>query len=419
MLATPRVAEALERASAIGRALAQPEREHLRGPGFSQGCAGVALLHAALARATGDEAAAGRADVWYAAAVAELSRTPAGPGLFRGVAGVAWACHAIERLLDRTPHAEDTEEADQALLALARAPARHNTYELTMGTVGLGVHALEHPDPGFAEALVAAVVDRLAEGAVVEPDGITWESDAAMMPKASPEMSLGHRNLGLAHGVPGVIALLARIVAGGGPARATELLEGAVAWMAARAAEATDGGVVRLACARTRAGDLVGQTRAAWCTGAPGVGIALLAAAQAAGRDDWRRLAVAALRSDGDGDPRAAGVVDPGICHGSAGLGLVYVRAHAATGEPAFAAAARRWTAVTLDGTRDSDDGFAGAWAMELDADGAPRRARIPGVLSGAAGIGLVLLTAADPSIRGWDAPLLTNVDGIANAARA
>src|SRR6185369_7304354 len=88
----------------------------------------------------------------------------------------------------------------------------------------------------------------------------------------------GYTNLGLAHGVPGVIAILARyITAGVDVARARVLLEAGVdylryvAWLPSQPNS---------------------QARVAWCYGDLGVAIALMSAGTALGRDDWRRDAL-------------------------------------------------------------------------------------------------------------------------------
>ena len=81
--------------------------------------------------------------------------------------------------------------------------------------------------------------------------------------------------------------------------------------------------------------------------------------------------------------PDQTGVVDAGLCHGSAGLAHLFNRMYQMTAEPILADAARLWVGRTLelcsaalarDATR-TDDAARAAWNG-------------PGLLEGAAGIG-------------------------------
>jgi len=110
--------------------------------------------------------------------------------------------------------------------------------------VGFGVYALEQlPSPSAIECL-AYVVDRLDEIAERSADGITWFALPKLLPDSQRQLCPnGYYNLGVAHGVAGVIAFLANVYAlderevrGVTRVRtkARQLLEGAVAWLLAR-----------------------------------------------------------------------------------------------------------------------------------------------------------------------------------------
>jgi lantibiotic modifying enzyme len=86
--------------------------------------------------------------------------------------------------------------------------------------------------------------------------------------------------------------------------------------------------------------------------------------------------------------PERSGVVDAGLCHGTAGVALLFHRLAEITGDLAAAAAAATWGERLLG---------------EVAADRLPPS---PGLLDGRAGVVLALLSLAGLD-RGWEAALL------------
>src|SRR5262249_12379647 len=155
-----------------------------------------------------------------------------------------------------------------------------------------------------------------------------------------PHSPHGYYNLGLAHGVPGVIALLgAACAAGVGVATARPLLDGAVRWLLAQ--QEPDGAgfsyCIQPGASHPR------SPRLAWCYGDPGVAAAVLLAARCVGELAWEREALAVALRAAARPPDQAGVQDAGLCHGAAGLGHLFNRLYQATGEPRLAEAACFW----------------------------------------------------------------------------
>jgi hypothetical protein len=75
-------------------------------------------------------------------------------------------------------------------------------------------------------------------------------------------------------------------------------------------------------------------------------------------------------------------VVDASICHGSAGLAHIFNRLYQATGQSVFRSAAEEWLQHLVE-----------TWCPDAE----------PGLLTGAAGVGLVLLAASTPHEPRWD----------------
>lgn len=372
------------------------------------GIAGLAVFHAYLARASDDDDTAQTAGQSLALAMEQTAATRMSPSLYGGFTGVAWAVeHLSAQLLDTGD--DDPNEAVDALLIeyLKRTPWRGD-YDLIVGLVGLGVYALERLPRATAAECLELVIDRLAEIAERTAQGITWRTRPELLPEWQRELCpRGYYNLGLAHGVPGVIALLGQACAASvAREKAEPLLEGAGAWLLAqrlptgspsRFASWTAPGIEPKAC------------RSAWCYGDPGVAAALFGAARRVNKPDWEGAALDLMHGAAARAPEDASVGDAGLCHGAAGLAHIFNRFYQATGEDDFKIAARYWFEQTLE-LRRPGQCIAGFAALDRNDDGEQRWVDDPGLLTGAAGIALSLLAAATDIEPEWDRMLLTSL---------
>ena len=307
--------------------------------------------------------------------------------------GVAWAISHLSDAVD-----EGEPDATAALLA-DRLPSWLGPHDLLNGLAGVGAYALARlPHPDAARCL-AGVVDALADRAMTTDQGITWWTEPAWLePAWRARYPDGCYDLGVAHGVPGVIGVLAgALKAGVAAERARALLAGAVAWLLAQRLPDDERSCFP---SWSAPGSAPVPARTAWCYGDPGIAAVLLAAARAAAEPSWQREAIAVALAAARRAPEATGVVDAGLCHGAVGLGHLYQRLHAATGEPALGAAAVDWIARAL-AMRRPGEGVAGFVAHGV------RAGRDAGLLTGAAGVGLALLAALGDDEPAWDAILL------------
>lgn len=215
----------------------------------------------------------------------------------------------------------------------------------------------------------------------------------------------GFINLGVAHGVPGAIAMLAGARAAG-IAESRPLLDDAVAWLLAQKLPAGAGS--RFATEVWLDGDGAPQPSSlAWCYGDLGIAATLLAAGRTVGESGWEREALKIARAAAARPPaREKECVDACLCHGAAGVGHLFNRLHQATGEPVFAAAARTWLLEALD-RRQPGAPFGGFRTQAMGPEGVKGWRDEPGFLTGAAGIGLCLLAAATALEPAWDRILL------------
>jgi len=376
------------------------------------GKVGVALFHGYLARTAHlpTKRHAERADQLIDNAIDALARIPMRPGLYGGFTGVAWAAEHLSRLLSEREHESGaagdddmSEEIDESLLTALAAPWTGD-YDLVSGLAGFGVYALQRIPRPSAVRCLEAIIDRLDETAESLDQGISWFTAPELIPPPRrEEYPRGGYNMGVAHGVPGVIGLLADACRLGiRPEKAHPLLEGAVRWVLSHRLREQ-----RASCfpAWVVPGIEARPSRLAWCYGDPGVAATLLSAARAVGNEEWERAALE-IALHAATAPDESGVQDAGLCHGAFGLAHLYNRIyHAGGGEP-FADAARLWYSRGLD-MRHPGRGIAGFASWEFDADRQLSWQTDPGFLTGAAGVGLALLAGVTPVEPEWDRLLM------------
>jgi hypothetical protein len=412
----------------------------LSNPTLAGGTAGVALFFAYRAGRGGGPGAAGDTDA--AALLLErcteaLATTPLAPDLYGGFSGVAWTAEHLygPRFAPETPEATEgdgedpLEEIDAALLHYLDHSPWKADYDLIRGLAGFGVYALERLPRPSAVACLAKIVDRFAETAEHGPQGTTWHTAPELLPDWQRAIFPGgYYNLGVAHGVPAVVAMLGaaaaaagRMGAAGDPAaadlaeRARSLGEGASRWLLAQ--QLPPGNPFRFGT--TFSPETPPQrSRLAWCYGDPGIAAALLVTARARGDAALERLAIELALEAGNRPAEVSGVRDAGLCHGSAGLAHLFNRMYQETGEPQLAAVSRRWFEHALD-FRQPGKGLAGYLAFQFEDDAVTERWRAdPGLLEGVAGIGLALLGGLGDFAPAWDRILMLSAAGADPAPR-
>jgi len=175
--------------------------------------------------------------------------------LFGGFTGIAWSvAHLRAWLLD--PDDDSTKPIDGILQKSLSRKSWRGSYDLVSGLIGFGIYALEQLPRPLAIECLKQVIDRLDEIAERGPEGITWFTPPDLLSDTQREMHpKGYYDLGLAHGVPGVIAFLGRVcslnVDGAAmlaktQAKAQSLLDGAVPWLLAQKMTSRTSSVFRI-----------------------------------------------------------------------------------------------------------------------------------------------------------------------------
>lgn len=318
-------------------------------------------------------------------------------GLDDGAARLGWT---IAHLAEPTLASDRCARLDQMLLdAVERWTG---VYDWHHGLVGFGIYALARGEAGIP--LASRVLDRLEQTALRSGDGIAWPTPPHLLPpnhlEVAPE---GYWNLGLPHGIPGIIALLARFVARGIQVpRASRLLHGAVEFILSVPAPSSGG---RYPPWLPNAKPI--STRLAWCYGDLGVATAILGAGLYANEQRWVTEGLALARSCAARTLEQARIHDAGLCHGTAGIAHMFHRIARATNDEPLRIAARAWTVETLRTQTDAPIAgyprvyeIAGELMLEEDAS----------LLTGCTGVALALHAAISEVEPAWDRMLLLDL---------
>ena len=317
--------------------------------------------------------------------------------IFSGWLATAWTLEHLQRVFPGDNRALDEARAELARRAHDLLATKEWTepFDLFKGLIGFGVHAMERRKAG--EDDLRRVIDHLADLAEYDEDEqfASWwrPPEHCGGPKSWPD---GQYNLGLAHGTPGAVALLAatvRVGLAGDDGR--KLLHKAVAWLLDLGGQFGVSGFPAMLAPNKP----FFRSDASWAYGDAGVAMAILNAGRSLGDSHIERAALDIARrslrrplNDYLGPPR------PAISHGAAGLTQIYSRLYQATSDPAFLQAAQTWCRRLLDHRRDPSDET--TCFPEIHNQ----------LFGGQVGIGLVLLAASEELEPQWDRLLLLSM---------
>ncbi len=370
---------------------------------LSNGYAGLSIFFA-YASALGEKGNRERAAFFLNQSIERLAETEAGASLFSGFPGVAWASTHLQRLWALDSDWDNNGPVDTLLVGLLGKPELSCSYDLVEGLVGLGVYFLERLPWLIARDGLFLISEHLRNRAVRHGSGLTWPTDVRFIPASlQNQYTSGYFNLGMAHGVPGVVSLLSRMhTEAMGKSGIEPIIEGAICWMLEQEEKRDEG--PNYPCWIGQNGDRR-NGRYAWCYGDMCIIISLMSAARSLGNAEWENSALALARKisrESINGTAQRGTADPFFCHGSAGMAHMFNRLYQATGEESFKLAAIAWFKKLL-AARKEGTGIAGYASTLINDEGINCWPNNPGILTGAAGVGLALLAAVSDVEPMWD----------------
>jgi lantibiotic modifying enzyme len=325
------------------------------------------------------------------------------PGLFSGIAGIAWGLRYLGELLHIDGLYADETYQDIPQLCVAYWKSRSDCdYDLISGSVGVGIWALSIADRSIREELTGHALEHLEKTAEALSTGIAWRTPLSRLRRMKPENQRRgpvQYDLGIAHGMPGAIGFLARCVElDVCKHRASALLAASTEWLLSQAL--TDS--TSVSCFSFNATQPQ-PARLAWCYGDLGIALALDHAARALNSTSVHGFAERVAKAAAARRSENAGVIDAGICHGAAGLAHGFAKLNRRLNMPSLEGARLYWLRALL-GFRTGTGEIVSypCW------DGITESMSVAngGLLNGLAGIGLVFLSQSCPELK-WDWPFL------------
>jgi len=397
--------------AAAGRQTRYPQSLHWAPYGIGAGDAGLAVLCAYLDRCLPDEGWDVAGHRFLEAATRGAERASALPvGLFGGLSGLAFAAASLSRDGSRYQRLLATLDAQlapgaaaaAARLAQAHTPGRVGEFDVISGVSGVGAYLLWRDSHRVLPEVLSGLVT-LAESRNGPP---RWMTPPQLLgdPSTVHLYRWGNLNCGLAHGIPGPLAVLALALRDGKEVpgqvatvrRLTEWLvehrvddQWGINWPTAIPLAAPDG--------RETDPARLPPSRSAWCYGSPGIARALWHAGEALDDAGLGELAVEAMRGVLLRPVPERQIDSPTFCHGVAGLLQVVLRFAHDTGQASFAGAAAELVdqlLVAYDPERPL--GYASLEPGDHPVDRAD-------LLDGAPGVAMTLLAAATNIEPSWD----------------
>lgn len=330
-------------------------------------------------------------------------------GLFDGLSGYAYATHYLSRGGMRYRNAQ--AEIDAVLYpAVARRcevlkPQEHfgcEDFDLISGLTGIGAYLFTRQDAPDAQIAFRSVIEFLVAllGDARTPP--RWHTPNFLIGSKSMrrEFPEGNLNCGLAHGVPGLLALLSLAYESGRRVSGLEdAIEIAARWLMQHRSNDEWGPNWPAAQHWAEPGTMPVQraARAAWCYGSPGIARALWLAGRALRRQEFQDLALEAMAAVFRRPFATLKLDSTMFCHGLAGVLQITWRFARETRHAEFLEATASLTESILarhDNTSDTNPPAASSIIK-------------PWVLEGLAGIALTLLAVGESAEPDWDRAFL------------
>ena len=301
--------------------------------------------------------------------------------MFSGWTGIGMACKHIARGTGRYRALSSTIRAALSSRILNEfrngipVPQSSHQFELVQGYAGayLLLDPVENPE-------ARDCILRFYEWLFAAPDHSRWN----LVNRFDRLRPHAHNVLGLSHGIAGVLAALC---AHGRSERELRLMTTIADILLSAATNSADLGPQW----GYALGELPLHRRVAWCHFSLGIAVSLWNAGKILRRSDLANAAVESTRGMSHVPVENWGMVDHGFCHGTAGSALLFQYLGNETGDIGLKNLATDLTSMLISGFDESKIvGYVAIYGRQRFDD--------HGLLMGAAGIALALLTLTDKS---------------------
>lgn len=270
----------------------------------------------------------------------------------------------------------------------------NNNYDFLHGAIGVGFYFLKKNN---ANKPILKLIDFLYDTANKDFDNkiFKWKS---LLDINTRNCRMGY-NISLSHGMSCIVIFLSRVIDNKIESeKLSVMLTCSVNYLLSQIIENQDLGSFFPHYSREDINTSLSKSRLAWCYGDLGVAFAIWKAGCVTNNLTWQNKALSILLSS---ISRLScldnNVYDAGICHGTAGIAMIYRRMYIETNMFEFMNASNYWLNQTLLQSRFSD-GLAGYKSFVKD-----KWLCDYSVLMGISGIGLVFASYLMDDLQNWD----------------
>jgi lantibiotic biosynthesis protein len=382
------------------------------GPGLLAGKAGSALLYAYLYKALQKPEYFDIAARYIDELTEILSTEELSPSMSSGVAGIAFTFQHL-RNIDFLDVEDDLNlgEMDEFVMQAAQLDKMQGNWDPLHGLTALGVYFLERyketKEPNYLEQ----VVDFLYEMRVPVNEYQLWYSPAYTI---DDYHSPACYNFGMAHGMPGILSLLAQIYSLGiRQEKIEEMVHACLPYILKHRlpAEETSAFPSRIEAEQDEKEKQDNHSRLGWCYGDPCIVNMLFHLGKAFNNSEWSGLAEAIGIHTTNRTFENSSCGDAGFCHGSVGIAFQHNRMYQLTQNEMFKTSCLNWIETTLEKYYHKGEAFGGYYRASYDNElKRTKQEETSSFLDGSGGIALSFLSFITPMEPGWDAIYFTNI---------
>ncbi len=319
--------------------------------------------------------------------------------VLHGYTGILWLYQHYINLgfIEYNNNTKDTFEVfDELISKELFVEKQTKNYDLFYGLLGYGVYFLERNKFTPQKDRLDDIVNILDEIALKKEYGITWEDKLDRKEHKDKELI----NLGFAHGIPSIIVFLAYVYKETGNSKALNLIHQSVNFLKHHELDISKGSLFSFHILDDKPHNY--PSRLAWCYGDLGIGYAILKTGILITDENLVNYGEKILinLTNKTIQDETTGVKDAGFCHGASGVAHLFNKAFQYTNNEIFFKVSEYWIEVTLK-MQNNDGSYSRChyidkeekWQFETD----------NGLIEGAGGIGLSMLSHLEPNELSWD----------------
>ncbi|RJE73449.1 lantibiotic biosynthesis protein [Pseudoalteromonas sp. MSK9-3] len=274
--------------------------------------------------------------------------------LSNGLAGQAWVLEYFNQANAENYEHDLLDDIDGLFVQALGSLPWNGEIEMVLGLAGYTPYASRRAKFSDQEKLYEVIVDGFERNATeLDNEQITWSQPLDSVyrfdkgdDRDNPKESTGAEyNLGLAHGVPGILAALLHAV--NIPSlreRVTKLLLGGCDWLLEQQNKSIEPHSACFGCSA----DGAPESRLGWCYGDLTIALTLARVGKAIDRPSYVDKALEIAVHTTTRDDKSGHIIDAGLCHGSVGLVTIYQMLNNIMPHPALEKATHTWLDYSL-----------------------------------------------------------------------